>query len=251
MLLKFRECCLPEIGRSNAIRHAGLDAKEAIRGAERIGNPHKIAYTNALIYFSLAIACFAQQRNIDNFLHFSDTVLILCGCVGGQREHHKDGEDNAVTHNFLHFLIVTRMGRDASLRHRALAPRTRPRVFAQERQITLKNQAILPISTLATGKVRAMSDTRKVKYFLAVSAPDSTDDWLFQAESDTPFGAMNEGDLFHVDQVEGFAVSNVSGRIGRIEHSFYGTTETTLVQQRRVFLLKDDWRENGTIHRLG
>jgi len=113
----------------------------------------------------------------------------------------------------------------------------------------LENQAILPISMLATGKVLAMSDTRKVKYFLAVSAPDSTDDWLFQAESDTPFGAMNEGDLFHVGHVEGFAASNVSGRIGRIEHSFYGTNETTLVQQRRVFLLKDDWHENGIIHR--
>jgi hypothetical protein len=36
-----------------------------------------------------------------------------------------------------------------------------------------------------------MNDKRKVKYFLAVTEPDSTDDFLFQAESDTPFGAMS------------------------------------------------------------
>ena len=84
-----------------------------------------------------------------------------------------------------------------------------------------------------------MNDKRKVKYFLAVTEPDSTDDFLFQAESDTPFGAMSEGDLFHVGHVEGFAASNVSGRIGRIEHSFYAVDENTLVQQMRVFLKKD------------
>jgi len=94
-----------------------------------------------------------------------------------------------------------------------------------------------------------MEEHRKVKYFLAVSAPDSTLDFIFQAESDTPFGAMNEGDLFHVDSVAGFAASNVSGRIGRIEHAFYAVDKATLVQQRRVFLVSDNWREHRNIHR--
>ena len=94
-----------------------------------------------------------------------------------------------------------------------------------------------------------MDDKRTVKYFLAVSEPDSTEDFLFQAESDTPFGAMSEGDLFRMNNVAGFAASNVSGRIGRIEHAFYAVDEVTLVQQRRVFLKKDDWLEKGTIHR--
>jgi hypothetical protein len=59
-----------------------------------------------------------------------------------------------------------------------------------------------------------MNDKRKVKYFLAVTEPDSTDDFLFQAESDTPFGAMSEGDLFHVGHVEGFAARTFQGASG-------------------------------------
>ena len=50
-----------------------------------------------------------------------------------------------------------------------------------------------------------MDDKRTVKYFLAVSEPDLTEDFLFQAESDTPFGAMSEGDLFRMNNVAGSA----------------------------------------------
>jgi hypothetical protein len=90
-----------------------------------------------------------------------------------------------------------------------------------------------------------MGELRKVKYVLTVTEPDSTADVLFRAESETPFGAMNEGQLLYVDSVAGFATTDVSGRIGRIEHAFYAADETTLVQQRWVYLISDHSRESG------
>lgn len=72
---------------------------------------------------------------------------------------------------------------------------------------------------------------RKINYMLVVMR-DGED--VFQVEAETPFGAMQKGDLLRVDRVVNFAETGVQSHIVEIEHHFYSTNEQTLAQITRV-----------------
>ena len=88
---------------------------------------------------------------------------------------------------------------------------------------------------------------RTITYRLEVSEIDSTRDFLFNVESNTPFGSFTEGDLFKMENVAAFTETSVAGRIGKVMHLVYAVNEQTFVHQTTLFLASDNWWDEGRI----
>jgi hypothetical protein len=78
--------------------------------------------------------------------------------------------------------------------------------------------------------------TRNGTYILEVYSPGSLEDVAWTIESDTPFQAINRGDILSAVGIEGFPEGDIHAPVGAVQHAFWSVNKTTFVQKTMVFL---------------
>jgi hypothetical protein len=82
---------------------------------------------------------------------------------------------------------------------------------------------------------------RKGKYMLEVYLPGSLEDVAWCIESETPFQAINAGDILSSVGIAGFAETEFHAPVGAVQHAIWSVNETTFGQKTMIFLADDCW----------